>query len=1098
MKKFLLLLVFSIFSVFAFSQEITTINIENAQKTEYKKNESTGNETIVLDGNVELSVTKGNVVTKISADSVSYDRVTKMLFASGNIHLVSTGSAAGDENVTADTLIMNTSTLEGVFDGGRVIQTQSDAINLPSGSTLVVFSNMFGKSENNILSFKNASMTFCDDDDPHWKINASRMWLLSGGEFAFLNALLYVGKVPVLYLPAFYYPKDELIFNPVIGYRYREGFYINTTTYLIGRKPLNSSSSISSSSDDSSEADKTLDSLYNFMKPSTLKVQEREGLVLHNLDENFTGDTSTFLKLKADWYSNLGYMVGVQGNIKPKKDWLSKLVFDLDLGFTNTVYRNNSYYLGYSPAGEKIHDDSNFLSLKLPFRYKGNFEVAVNKPFRLSLSMPIYSDPFFDGDFGYRKEDLNWISSIKEILEAGKESNESSSTVSSYTWNLSGSYSPVMPAVVKPYISSLSLNSSSSVNISSTSGTTEYTKYLNSLHGDSWSSYTPRRQFYYPSQVTPVNASLTLSGTLLKYPQTATNTTKSSSIKPAFELNKPEALEEKKAEADTKSAEAVEESKEKESSEAVALTEEKPVVEEDKFFEENFTVPKINTSSQSVQNVSGFTYNLTYSANPAVNTQLAYSSSLEKPEDFEWDNFRSLMYSVKAPVSLNSTMSYGGSYLSMTNKVSYDPVWQGHPVISTDTKNGGYTPDAIKTLKKADYTASKQDLSNSNTLSFNPFAYIPAFSETGISWNTNIKLFRREFLGDPENPEWDTNWVEWDDDYITVNNLSLNLAANQRQKSHSQKLTFTASLPPLEDKYTAALNLVFPHMTINMSSGIYKSKTDDTEKWKKNPLQQSMSFSWNLLNSNMTLSESYNYNLEDMEHDSFRTSLSWKGASISYTMSMTNTYDFEGDVLENGVRKWGRGWVQNEKKNFVPFSLSASYSVPSKTFYSWKNRVSVTPSLSTSVVADLIRPTNSYFSISPSLSFKLNEFMNLTFSATSKNSVIYRYFQGMMGHPGRIPGEENIFVDLMNSFRFDDTSLRQASGFKLKSLNMTMDHELHDWKFRMSAKVEPRLVTENNKKYYDFSPYLTIGVVWSPMEAIKTQIVDEYGTWKLD
>ena len=55
-----------------------------------------------------------------------------------------------------------------------------------------------------------------NEDDPHWHIDATRTWLLPGGELAMFNALLYVGYVPVLYLPAFYYPKDELVFNPVL------------------------------------------------------------------------------------------------------------------------------------------------------------------------------------------------------------------------------------------------------------------------------------------------------------------------------------------------------------------------------------------------------------------------------------------------------------------------------------------------------------------------------------------------------------------------------------------------------------------------------------------------------------------------------------------------------------------------------------------------------------------------------------------------------------------------------------------------------------------------------------------------------------------
>ena len=97
---------------------------------------------------------------------------------------------------------------------------------------------------------------------------------------------------------------------------------------------------------------------------------------------------------------------------------------------------------------------------------------------------------------------------------------------------------------------------------------------------------------------------------------------------------------------------------------------------------------------------------------------------------------------------------------------------------------------------------------------------------------------------------------------------------------------------------------------------------------------------------------------------------------------------------------------------------------------------------------------------------------------------------------GGFPG--NIVKDLVDSFRFDDLSKREASGFKLKSLNMAITHELHDWKFNMTMKVEPRLIKENNQQIYDFKPYITIGVVWNPMESIKTSIVDEYGEWKLE
>ena len=38
----------------------------------------------------------------------------------------------------------------------------------------------------------------------------------------------------------------------------------------------------------------------------------------------------------------------------------------------------------------------------------------------------------------------------------------------------------------------------------------------------------------------------------------------------------------------------------------------------------------------------------------------------------------------------------------------------------------------------------------------------------------------------------------------------------------------------------------------------------------------------------------------------------------------------------------------------------------------------------------------------------------------------------------------------------------------------------------------------DGKSYYDFSPYFSISVSWRPLASMKTQIVDEYGEWKLN
>lgn len=1132
-RKLLGILIFSLFCALGFCEEaqLTTITITNARQTTYKKDEESGNDTIVLEGNVILRVKKGSSDSEIKADRITYDRKTEMLYADGNVEIVTKTSSSGGEVTTANSLLLNTSTLEGVFDGGRVVQTKSDAINLPSGSTLIVFSDVFGKSENNTIAFKNSSLTFCDAEDPHWHIDSSRTWLLPGGEFAFLNALLYVGPVPVLYLPAFYYPKDELVFNPAFGYNSRSGKFVQTTTYIVGRKPLDSSNS--SYGTDNTAAEESIKALYNFMKPSSLKVQERQGLVMHNLDEDYTGNTSQYLKVMADFYSNLGFMAGVDGKFAPSKDYITNLNFNVDLGFSKTLFGSGSSWTAVN--NNKVYwDKSNFMGLKLPFRYGANIDLTLSKPFKLTLALPIYSDPYFNDDFNKRSESTDWIS---YFMTKNQNTDYSPSSVSSFTWKLNASYSPKIPEVLKPYISSLSFSENSSINVSY-KGRTDWKGYSEELEKNTaWQNKTPERYFYYPSQVTPLSANASISGTLFQYPKVSSSKTKT--VTYPVPLTKPDDLKTESQlvkEQEEKEKKAAEEALKKEREEAgengevPSENKEEPVVAEETPKEEEIefvkpTLPDFATSVSNSKLPDGFTYKLSYSIAPNVLTQYAYDSEkLKTPEDFKWENIKSYMYTVKMPASLSSDMSYGGSFFTMSNKFSYDPVWQDHPKVPGYLDDQGkLRPEGIS-IKKTDYNASRQSLVNTNTVSFRPFAYIPAFAETGVSWNTSMKLYRRKFLADEttdlENPQYENIWLFDDIDNtetITAHTLNFTLAANEGNSKFKQNLTFSTTLKPQVPKYSATLNLTFPYVTSSFSYGWQETSKEDPTI-TKNPFQQSMTVS--LFNNQLKISESYNLNIQEWEErgdgnhsDSLKLSASWKSFSASYVMNYTYGYDLCSDANNPEGKKLG--WNVREEKEFTPYSLSLSYSLPSKNYTRWLNRISFAPSLSTSIVYDCIKYTNSYFSFSPSLNFKINEFFNISLSATSKNSHLYWYFhegnwsKGLFGTNNIFP--LNALYDLIASFgiygpegwfwkegAFEGNRL--YSSYKIQSLNLTMSHELHDWSFKFTAKIEPRRETnkESGKMEINYKPYITIGIIWNPMQSIKTEIVDKYGTWQFN
>ena len=1077
--------------------QVTIITINNARQTSYKKDENTGNDVIYLEGAVSLSVQKDTVLTEISADKVSFDRTTEMLYAEGSVEMRTINGASGGDTVTASSILMNTSTLEGIFDNGKVVQSKSETLNLPSGSTLIVFSRLFAKSTDNVITFKNSSLTFCDDENPHWHIDATRTWLLPGGEFAFLNALLYVGEVPVMYFPAFYYPKDELIFNPVFNYENRPGYSIQTTTYLIGRKPLDNSSSTSSSD---STTGGSLKDFYNFIKPNTLKEQVREGLVLHNLDEDYKGDTSQYVKLMADWYSNIGVMVGLDGKLQPLKNYIPKLDFNVMLGFSNTVFRNGVTYYPYSSRGRKYNDKANFLGVKVPFRFGTDFSLQVSNPVRISLSLPVYSDPFFAYDFkNNRQESMDWISYLIDNAN-DSEVDVSSSEISSLLWNLDTSYSAPIPELIKPYISSASISTKSTVNISSKNTDFLYTEEKTVLktfdeneYELEWTTYTPSRKFYYPSLVTPVSGNVSLSGTIFKWPPDKKKNKQAPQY--AITMNKPDELKtdkqlkEEKERAEREALENDPEAKAKAEKEAEKKAKDKKDSEEEGLFE--YYLPELDYSARKESLDDRIAYSLSYSFGTNVITQYAYSATnLHTSDDFDWNNLRSSMYTIKVPLSLTSRLNYGGSFFTIDNKFSTSPVFQEHPYVSTDEKIG-YTEKEIENLKVADYKAQNRDILNSNTYMLKPLYYFPIVSDTSVAWNSSIKLYRRKFTGTGENPEWEEKGVDWEDEEcITVNSLSVDLHAKEVSNKFGQSLRFEAVMPPLKRRYISTLALTFPHVTASFSTGIEELRKDEVtkefDKWKKVPFTQTLGVS--LFDSKLRFSENYTYNREDENHESLKLSASMYGLQASYVMSYVQGYEFHN------------GWKIKEEKEFLPYSFSLSYVYPSKTFYKWFNRITIAPGLNTSIVADLLRPTNSYFLFTPSLKFRINEFIDITFSASTKNQVLYWYFHNeegdMYSEWGGFPG--NILKDLIDSYRFDNKELREHSGFKLKSLNMTISHDLHDWKANMTMKIEPRIITENGKKMYDFKPYLTLGVVWNPMESMKTTIIDDYGEWKLE
>jgi hypothetical protein len=228
------------------------------------------------------------------------------------------------------------------------------------------------------------------------------------------------------------------------------------------------------------------------------------------------------------------------------------------------------------------------------------------------------------------------------------------------------------------------------------------------------------------------------------------------------------------------------------------------------------------------------------------------------------------------------------------------------------------------------------------------------------------------------------------------------------------------------------------------------------------------------------------YEPEIKEFTTLTSSLSLSGFTASYTAIYDRSYQFQ----QTGTRY---NWVAVGDKRLVSREFRMAYSKTFRKDGLWNNRLSFSVNLNTGLGFDLQRYTNSRYNFSLGFTTGITNFLDITFSTNSENAQIFRYFSTMPffdDFPQDIyrNQETNLFMDLLNSFRFDDIERRRASGFKLKSFNLSLVHHLGDWNASLTMTLSPYLDQNVSPPVYKFNNQLAFLVQWVPIEEIKTDI----------
>ena len=139
---------------------------------------------------------------------------------------------------------------------------------------------------------------------------------------------------------------------------------------------------------------------------------------------------------------------------------------------------------------------------------------------------------------------------------------------------------------------------------------------------------------------------------------------------------------------------------------------------------------------------------------------------------------------------------------------------------------------------------------------------------------------------------------------------------------------------------------------------------------------------------------------------------------------------------------------------------------------------------------DLQRYTSSSFSFSLGFTMGIANFINLSLSSTAENAYIYRYFKDWLFKDAAIDmpdgPQNNLFLDLFNSFRFDDEELRKSSGFKMKSFRVSATHYLGDWNATLNWSMAP--YRPPGSRQFEMNNEVSFLVQWIPISEIKSDI----------
>lgn len=754
------------------AEENPPIVVDSASRTSYFTLEETDERYIRLTGGVSVTLRddEQGAVHTISADEVVFNQDQNTVAATGDVvYLLE--RAGTTEQFVGDALTVELDTWEGAFVQGvseRERTIEGEAIDFSFTGQYIT------RSRDDVIVLDAGRITSSEADPPNYEIRASKIWVLAPGEWGLRDAVLYVGRVPIFYFPFFFRPGDDLFFNPALGTREREGAFIQTTSYLVGQPPQETSafSFLQLADEGTGSGPTTRSGLFLVPDPS------RPAEVAPQTD---------FIKLIADVYTKLGALLAIEGALEEVGS-LQQVEFYAGLAATRHIYLTNYPGAGaaYTPfliegsTASQSWNEARIGSVSLPFRF--GLALEAERPGeRLTArgQLDAYSDPSFTADFGGRSEQIDWLGLVGqgETIDGGIATN-------TLLWQLDAAYNPDVSEIER--ISTLSLQRALiALNWRSREIDTTLLPFDVSEADGS-----PESSFYYPDSLRLPELTASIAGTLLSLPAApspAIPENDSPPLRPPWEADESE----------------------------------ESFVEDDR----EIAAPPLQPSVALTPFTEPFTANVGYRLAPTlIMDQFFYDELWDEPEDVD---FRIAYGGASARASGSTSYSTGlaSDLLRFTGSLS--TAAQYRSVFARDPD----FPDAEwETLEQQAWEFRSLSVTNNLSTRVLPLRGVSGFSSSSMTHTFNTLLYRISLDEIVANePTWQYELIEWDEQFIQQHRVDVRA---QLDLALPQSLTLSAVLPPLDPVYSASLSTALSWLTTTTASGIRRPD----EEWLYDPL----------------------------------------------------------------------------------------------------------------------------------------------------------------------------------------------------------------------------------------------------------------------